>query len=1023
MSAAARAAAAGDAGARVHLWGAATIVAPAVVPFAPERRFRLLALLALRHGEWIARDQLAAQFWPDHGHAEARRNLRKVLLQARQLPGTEALQATEHALRWPVASDLRDFGDAVRQGRFADAIACRRGPLLDGLDADGPHGWAQWLAAERTHWDEAWRAAALQHLKAQADPDARVAAAWALRAVDPLDEDAIDALVAVELQRGRPAVARRLYDEYAAGLAEQLGIEPAHGLRERLAAAGTALAQPLRDRPRPAAPAGNGSASAAAGAGSASASASADSFVGRRLERAELRRLLGSEGCRWLSLTGPGGVGKSRLAREALADLAPAFSAEPLWFDLLALADADALPGAFARRLGLVGGDLEEPAAATARLASALAGGPRLVVLDNAEHLPGLAARLDALLDAAPGLSLLLTSRARLHGRHERTLAVAGLARPDEDSRDPEAALSFDAVRLFAERARLAQPAFDTVAQLPAVLDIVDALGGMPLAIELAASWVRLLPPSEIARELGRSADLLERDPGTQLPLARPEHASLRAVLDGSWHLLAPAERDALAALSVFRGGFTRSAALAVAAASLPLLSALVDKSLLEVDDAGRFGLHPVVGAYAAGRLAADPVRRAQVGERHAEQLARQLAAAGVHLHGDPRALADAVGSELANALAAWQYALAQPRADLVLAMVRPLAAFFELSGRIVEGVAALRPALQLRAADGTANRALARVRHALGSLHQRRGDARTGLELALAAAEQADTEHDTEAAAAARLTASLCHIWLGQAAQARALAAAALRAAEAGGDRHLVAWALGNLGLAHDALGEHEAALGCASRALALGRELDDAARVVAQLVNLGQHRMHLGQWPRAREHFEEALERGGEHGLHWATRYVQCSLGQVLLELGQTEPARRALQDALDRAHRAGEQQVAWTAELTLARIDLADGRQTSAVARTARVADAARRAGADYDVALAIDAWGALTLRRGDAAQAARMWRLALDLGVLEAAPARAIRARLDALPAAAHEAAAALSLPEALALIGAGLTGKR
>ena len=150
-----------------------------------------------------------------------------------------------------------------------------------------------------------------------------------------------------------------------------------------------------------------------------------------------------------------------------------------------------------------------------------------LLVLDNAEHLGELAAALQRLLDGAPAVVLLLTSRSRLHLRDEWVLPLPGLAVPDEDSRDLEAAASFDAVRLFEQCAHAAQRDFVLARHLPAVIAIVEAVGGMPLAIELAAGWVRLLPPEQVALDLRGSIDLLERDPASHSAPARSDHTSL----------------------------------------------------------------------------------------------------------------------------------------------------------------------------------------------------------------------------------------------------------------------------------------------------------------------------------------------------------------------------------------------------------------------------------------------------------------------------------------------------------------
>ncbi|MBX3636254.1 MAG: tetratricopeptide repeat protein, partial [Rubrivivax sp.] len=827
------------------LFGPPLLLRPEPLAFSAERRFQLLARLAIPGSQWLARDSIAALFWPDHGAAEARRNLRKVLHDARAVPGVAGLEANDHALRWAVATDLQRLAAAD-----ADLPGLRRGPLLQGLDDAHCDGWNEWLAEQRRHGDEAWREAMLRRLGRETAAPARIELARALLRADDLDETAVAALIDAQQALGQRSEAQRSYDAYAMRIAERFGVEPARSLRERLQPA------PLS-------------------APSLAAQAPGGGFIGRRTELLEACRLLDQPECRALTLLGPGGIGKSALALRLRAQLAPRYAGGTPLADLQSAATLAELSSRLAQALHAVVDDRGDP---LEQLLRQLPREPLLLVLDNAEPALGLAGWLDALLRRAPQLTLLLASRHRLQLAAERVLPLAGLAVPDEDSRDFDVASGFDAVQLFDRCARQALPGFALRREIGAVVDIVAAVGGMPLAIELAARWVRLLPPAQIAAELRLSIAPLERDPAAHQPPARPEHSSLRAVLDGSWELLAPREREALAALAVFRAGFGRAAAHAVAGAELPLLSALADKGLLGVDERGRFGLHPVVAQHALQRLAAAPETQAEVLRRHAEHQARELAALAVHLHADPRPLLQALDAGLADAVAAWRHALAGHRADLLLAMLAPLALYFEHRGRVVEGIDLLQPALALRGGDPTSRRLLARCRLALAQLQQRMGDPRAGLELAVAAAEEAAAAGDDEATIGAQIAASFCQLWLGRAVQAHALAAGALSLARALGDGPLTAWALGSLGLAHDALGRFDAARDCALQSLRLARELQDRRRIVAQWANLGQHHLNRRDCDAARDCFEHGLAEADALGYAWAQRYLRCSLGQAL-------------------------------------------------------------------------------------------------------------------------------------------------
>ena len=294
-----------------------------------------------------------------------------------------------------------------------------------------------------------------------------------------------------------------------------------------------------------------------------------------------------------------------------------------VWVDLQGLGDAGVVLARLAQLVGVLAARSDE---AVARLGAVLSTQPTWVVFDNAEHLAGLCGTIDDLLAVAPLLRVIVTSRVRLRSASARVLVLAGLAVPDEDSRDLEAAQAYDAVRLFQACARAVQPDFELARHLGAVIRCVDAVAGLPLAIELAAGWVRLLPPDVLANELQASVDLLERDPMRPDPPARPQHHSMRQVLEGAWHLLSPAERKAMAELSRFRAGFSARAASAVAGVPITMIASLVDKSLVHVNDNGQFGLHPLVHMHAQSQQHADEAH-ADAAPRHQlpDQVGRAL--------------------------------------------------------------------------------------------------------------------------------------------------------------------------------------------------------------------------------------------------------------------------------------------------------------------------------------------------------------------------------------------------------------
>ena len=955
------------------LWGVPELRRPVAAGFTAERRFQLLAVLALADGAWVERDRVAALLWPEGLMADARRNLRKVLFTAQALLGASGIEATAHTLRWVVDTDVTAL-------RADGSPAWRRGPPLQGLDDPRNSAWATWLAAERARLDQLALAAAHARLQAAPDSAAQAAAARAVLAIEPLDEPALAALLRAEVAQGRGAQAQAEYRRYAETLAQEMGIEPSRALRDLLAA--------------PAQPA------------SADTPTGEMRFVGRRLELNELQALLGQPGCRLVTVLGPGGMGKSSLARKALARCEALFPGGRQWVALQDATSADELPARWARAMGLALPSGADPLPALLRQLPAQR---TLLVLDNAEHLPTLPALLQRMLQGAPTLSLLVTSRTRLHLADEWLLPLAGLAVPGDDSQDLEAAASFDAVRLFEQRATAAQRGFTLAPHLPAVLAITRLLGGLPLALELAASWVRLLPPAQIAADLRDGLDLLEHDPASATPPQRPEHASLRRVLQASWQMLGPHERALLAALSVFEGGFTRAAAQAVAGGSMPLLSALVDNSLLAVDETGRFALHPVVHSFAAERLAEDAERAVALRDRHAMHFSRQVEALSPQALSDQRALVQAVEADDANIRTAWRHALATRQPALLLGMNTPWRVYFEVSGRLEEGLNEFRAALALPETTPDARRLLARLRHAASALLYRRGEPGQALAMAEAGVRAAEQAAEREALLGCLNNQGLALWHLGRSAEALAPLARALALAEEAGDRHGVASALGNLAMAQKALGRFDEALAANLRALAIARELGHQRSVASRLNNIGNLHRALGQWQEARPYFVEGVRHSREFGLTATLHYLQLNLALVDLELGAHDAARSQLQALLDQQREVGQLVIELSAELALARIDIAQGRPAEARARLQRVLQRSRARGTDAHAAQVALVHGEWLLAQGRREEAVACWHAVCHEPTLEEADRLTVRRHLQALGEAPQPAPGAALPP--------------
>jgi predicted ATPase/DNA-binding XRE family transcriptional regulator len=317
-------------------------------------------------------------------------------------------------------------------------------------------------------------------------------------------------------------------------------------------------------------------------------------FIGKSDELRQIKARLADPECRLLTLVGVGGSGKTRLALEAAVDSAAQFPDGHYFVSLTSIDHRDLLPAAIGDALKFAFLPSDNP---QMQIINLLREKRLLLILDSFEHLLDGGVFVSALLQAAPRVKLLVTSRERLHLRQEWVLTVSGMAYPVQ----PNAAEGYDAVRLFEQSARRVLPDYALADHLPEVMQICRAVEGLPLAIELAATWLRAMPTDQIARQIQRDADFLS----TTLRDVPERHRSIRTVFDYSWRFLSQDEQRVLAALSVFRGGFEREAALQIAETTLSVLAGLIDKSLLRMAKSGRFDVHDLLRQYAAEQLAA----------------------------------------------------------------------------------------------------------------------------------------------------------------------------------------------------------------------------------------------------------------------------------------------------------------------------------------------------------------------------------------------------------------------------------
>lgn len=855
-----------------------------------ERRCQLLLALAVRRG-WVARSELAALLWPEHRSELAAANLRKALHLARDLPWAGALEITAGALRFCVATDVHDVERAAREGRVVDALALCRGELLDGMDDASGAAWSEWLGAERAQHDRRVRQLQRSRLtQLEADPAQALELARRLLDADPLDEDAVVALLAAQRQLGLTQAQRESYRDFSVRLDEDLGVGPSLRVRAQLH--------------------------------EAAAPSSEQGLFGRAREQGEIDALLARADCRLLTLTGPGGVGKSVLLKHALRRLELQFADGALWIALDDLRDVVQATARIAAELGLAPDPRQQHTLPS--ICAHLATRQVLLALDNAEHLPALAGLVLRLLEGAAGLKICITSRIRLAVAGEWVLPLGGLALAPAQAAAHET-LGCDAARLFVAAAAAVRPGFDAGTQAAAIGALVRSVGGLPLAILLAADWVRLLPAAEIVRELESSLDLL--DSGADEGEERPEHRSMRATFELSWKTLAAREQQVLAELSVFVGGFTRRAAGEVTGAPLVLLAALADKSLLQMPAHGRCSLHPLIRRFAIDKLGTERLQSAQ--RRHAHWYLSELARVGRDaVKGDLRML-DEIDADLENCRHAWRWAVAHGECDLIAAGAVTLMRYFELRGRTLEGLELLidAHAATCSAADpppacaAALCASIAHLQIRMYRLDEAASFARRGIAFARAAPARAPL-------ALCLNVLGLCHNSHGRYPQARRFLEQAMRQARAAADMRTATAAQSNLAIVLIALGEYDSARRSMLELLAQQREWGDWVRVASLLNNLAALHTMRGDWEQARERVDEGIEVAQAHGISQAQPQLFVNRAELSLQLRGDDEAELAIAQALEVAREFGNRGAEGKALLLLAQ--LATRRRAFAAAR---------------------------------------------------------------------------------------------
>lgn len=405
-------------------------------------------------------------------------------------------------------------------------------------------------------------------------------------------------------------------------------------------------------------------------------------LIGRENELAALAALLADPAHRLITILGPGGMGKTRLSVAAGHAARADFADGVFLVELVSLLAGEEIPRAVGSSLGYpFQNDTRSP---RKQILDYLRGRRLLLILDNCEHLLGAVDFFVELLESAPGLRLLITSRERLRLRAETVFRLEGLAYPPAE-RAPRQGKGFGAIDLFVGSVQRLRPNFaPDEDDLRAIRHIAHTVDGMPLALLLAASWIDLLSVREIAQEVSRGVELLEAD----LRDLDPRHRSVSALFEQSWQRLSSDEQAALAALALCVGGFDRAAARAVAGADLTLLTRLVEKALLWAVGEDRYDLHELVRQLARRKLI-DRGEEAAVRGKHSQWYLAFVARQRTRLKGAEQEQSVIVlEQERENIRAAWHWAVQNRAISLLQQAVEALNIFYHRPGEWAEGEA-----------------------------------------------------------------------------------------------------------------------------------------------------------------------------------------------------------------------------------------------------------------------------------------------------------------------------------------------
>ena len=666
-----------------------------VTGFESDKTRALLVYLAVEAERAHRRERLAGLLWPERSETTARSYLRRVLANLRRVihdheTAPPFLRIDRQTIQFNQESDYwldfqtllpalqPDESGQIPIKELEQAIGYYEGTFLEGFSLPESIAFEEWMLLQREQVERGMQDG-FQHLVSASEQRGEYcqAISFARRWVDlvPWDEGAHQELMRLYFQNGQRSQALAQYTRCRQLLWDELGVTPSaeteilyqsihqDQFEQDLVHKRDFDTEIPNNLPR-----------------------NLTSLVGRSEEIDGILDLIVDQNTRLITISGLGGTGKTRLAlavaghyqRQVFSPELTHFPDGVYFVSLVGLSSADQIPAAIcnALQISLVSG--------TKGLLSFLSRKKMLIILDNFEHLLDGADLIVDVLEAAPQLQLLVTSRERLRLREEQVIPLLGLPYPevlDEEQVFPEAIVDYESIELFLQRARLFQPDFEVLPEdLSALVGMCQYVAGLPLALELAAGWVDSLPLNEIEAGIKQDIDFLTSQQRDQ----PSRHRSIRAVFNATWERLPPTEQTIFSRLSIFRGGFTRRAAQRICDSTLASLASLVRKSFVSYDRVQqRYHVHELLRQFGEDLLDKDGEAALAMREKHALYFCEWMGEQHARLRSEAQDIAlSRIESDLSNVLAAVEWVLDHENMVLLHKVIPPLGGYFSVQSR-----------------------------------------------------------------------------------------------------------------------------------------------------------------------------------------------------------------------------------------------------------------------------------------------------------------------------------------------------